>query len=117
MLQALWTRVRSMGLTFVLGFLLCIFQSSESILVKLAGNRPEPHPASAKLLFLSELLKLLSKSLCQSSTVSLACFVCARVCVHSVSKNNGHTTENSLALRPPLETREEHQISFSLSPP
>ncbi|KAF9318058.1 hypothetical protein BG003_011845 [Podila horticola] len=59
MLQALWTRVRSLGLTFLLGFLLCIFQSSESILVKLAGNRPEPHPASAKLLFLSELLKLL----------------------------------------------------------
>ncbi|KAF9328314.1 hypothetical protein BG006_008478 [Podila minutissima] len=59
MLLALWTRVRSMGLTFLLGFLLCIFQSSESILVKLAGNRPEPHPASAKLLFLSELLKLL----------------------------------------------------------
>ncbi|KAG9323589.1 hypothetical protein KVV02_004839 [Mortierella alpina] len=48
-----------MGLTFLLGFLLCIFQSSESILVKLAGNRPDPHPSSAKLLFLSELLKLL----------------------------------------------------------
>ncbi|GJJ72807.1 hypothetical protein EMPS_05165 [Entomortierella parvispora] len=58
-LQSLRTRVQSMGLTFILGFLLCIFQSSESILVKLAGNRPEPHPSSAKLLFLAELLKLL----------------------------------------------------------
>lgn len=51
-----------MGLTFVLGFLLCIFQSSESILVKLSNNRPDPHPSSAKLLLLSEFLKLLSKS-------------------------------------------------------
>ncbi|KAF9184258.1 hypothetical protein BGZ51_003456 [Haplosporangium sp. Z 767] len=39
-----------MGLTFLLGFLLCIFQSSESILVKVANNRPDPHPSSAKLL-------------------------------------------------------------------
>ncbi|KAG0250463.1 hypothetical protein DFQ27_009386, partial [Actinomortierella ambigua] len=59
MLQRLQAAVRAMGLTFLLGFLLCIFQSSESILVKLANNRPAPHPSSAKLLFLSELLKLL----------------------------------------------------------
>ncbi|KAF9574140.1 hypothetical protein EC968_007392 [Mortierella alpina] len=59
LLRSLWTRLQSMGLTFLLGFLLCIFQSSESILVKLAGNRPDPHPSSAKLLLLSELLKLM----------------------------------------------------------
>ncbi|KAI8599321.1 nucleotide-sugar transporter-domain-containing protein [Dissophora ornata] len=58
-LHSLWTGITSVGLTFLLGFLLCIFQSSESILVKLAGNRPDPHPSSTKLLFLSELLKLL----------------------------------------------------------
>ncbi|KAG0250471.1 hypothetical protein BG011_008328 [Mortierella polycephala] len=56
-LESLFTRLRSMGLIFLLGFLLCIFQSSESILVKVANNRPDPHPSSAKLLFLSELLK------------------------------------------------------------
>ncbi|KAF9950956.1 hypothetical protein BGZ72_007469 [Mortierella alpina] len=38
LLRSLWTRLQSMGLTFLLGFLLCIFQSSESILVKLAGK-------------------------------------------------------------------------------
>ncbi|KAF9921551.1 hypothetical protein FBU30_008386 [Linnemannia zychae] len=43
----------------MLGFLLCIFQSSESILVKLSNNRPGPHPSSAKLLLFSEFLKLL----------------------------------------------------------
>ncbi|KAF9977051.1 hypothetical protein BGZ73_007164 [Actinomortierella ambigua] len=58
MLQRLQAALRAMGLTFLLGFLLCIFQSSESILVKLANNRPPPHPSSAKLLFLSEFLKL-----------------------------------------------------------
>ncbi|KAF9120495.1 hypothetical protein BGW39_011323 [Mortierella sp. 14UC] len=58
MLQVIHRWFKSMGLTFVLGFLLCIFQSSESILVKLSNNRPDPHPSSAKLLLLSELLKL-----------------------------------------------------------
>ncbi|KAF9909271.1 hypothetical protein EC991_008908 [Linnemannia zychae] len=59
MLQAIHRWFKSMGLTFVLGFLLCIFQSSESILVKLSNNRPDPHPSSAKLLLLSEFLKLI----------------------------------------------------------
>ncbi|KAF9206361.1 hypothetical protein BGZ59_011724 [Podila verticillata] len=116
MLQALWTRVRSMGLTFVLGFLLCIFQSSESILVKLAGNRPEPHPASAKLLFLSELLKLLiSYTLLSVERKELVGFVrifrkrcngCKCSGSSSTATNNGEIKGHAFV---PLQDQEEQR--------
>ncbi|KAG0220644.1 hypothetical protein BGX31_010752 [Mortierella sp. GBA43] len=68
-LLSLLKRFQSLGLPVVLGFLLCIFQSSESILVKLASTSNGPYPSSAKLLFLSELLKLFKRGQLVGSSI------------------------------------------------
>ncbi|KAF9297778.1 hypothetical protein BGZ88_009072 [Linnemannia elongata] len=97
-----------MGLTFVLGFLLCIFQSSESILVKLSNNRPDPHPSSAKLLLLSEFLKLLISytllSVERKQLVGLASVFRRRCC------RSGKTCCRSGKNSVPLQDDEEQQM-------
>ncbi|KAF9137871.1 hypothetical protein BG015_002583 [Linnemannia schmuckeri] len=108
MLQALHRWIKSMGLTFVLGFLLCIFQSSESILVKLSNNRPDPHPSSAKLLLLSEFLKLLISytllSVERKQLVGLASIFRRRCC------RSGKTCCRSGKNSVPLQDDEEQQM-------
>ncbi|KAG9072068.1 hypothetical protein KI688_006290 [Linnemannia hyalina] len=108
MLQALHRWIKSMGLTFVLGFLLCIFQSSESILVKLSNNRPDPHPSSAKLLLLSEFLKLLISytllSVERKQLVGLASVFRRRCC------RSGKTCCRSGKNPDPLQDDEEQQM-------
>ncbi|KAG0319690.1 hypothetical protein BGZ97_001631 [Linnemannia gamsii] len=108
MLQALHRWIKSMGLTFVLGFLLCIFQSSESILVKLSNNRPDPHPSSAKLLLLSEFLKLLISytllSVERKQLVGLTSIFRRRCC------RSGKTCCRSGKSSAPLQDDEEQQM-------
>ncbi|KAG0212744.1 hypothetical protein BGX33_003385 [Mortierella sp. NVP41] len=115
MLQAIHRWIKSMGLTFVLGFLLCIFQSSESILVKLANNRPNPHPSSAKLLLLSEFLKLLISytllSVERKRLVGLSS-IFRRKCCRSTAGSTccRSSNNNSVGGHIPLQDDEEQQM-------
>ncbi|KAG0314993.1 hypothetical protein BGZ99_007748 [Dissophora globulifera] len=130
MLLNLQVRIRSMSLTFVLGFLLCIFQSSESILVKLAGNRPDPHPSSAKLLFLSELLKLIISYtlLCVETRRLVGTSRWTRCCRRrDIEARDGLDDEDDVAYQPltnnrhslddPNDDEHHHQLETGSSPP
>jgi hypothetical protein len=59
--------------TIILSFLLCMFNASESLLVGIANLSQETKPNSTKIIFLVELVKIISK--CLTLDLNLSNFI------------------------------------------